>query len=290
MRNLLWIVSLALVVAVATPVDARPRKETPEKLYSQGLRQMKRGYYEEAILSFEKVRNHFPLNQYSVLAELRVADCLFEKADFISAVDAYQQFARLHPRHEEIDYAQMRVGRSYFKQSNAIPQKDQTYTELTLRALEGYEERFPDSDHIPTVEEMRYKCNGRLGRAEAQVGDFYYWRKSWHAAERRYQVVLLEYDEYPAIHSRARYRLGICAYKQGRLDDAAGYLQQVIELDPETPYARRAERRLKQIEHEKYKPFPAGPVPRQPKAEGKAGEGAGEPEAAPADGDPPDAP
>jgi len=288
MRSLFWIVTLALAVTLTTPAVARPRKETPEQLYDRGLRQMKRGYYEEAILSFEKVRNHFPLNQYSVLAELRVADCLFEKSDYISAVDTYQQFARLHPRHEEIDYAHMRVGRSYFKQSNAIPQKDQTYTELTLRALEGYEVRFPESDHIPTVDEMRSKCNGRLGRAEAQVGDFYFWRKSWFAAERRYQVVLLDYGEYPAITTRARYRLGICAYKQGRTEDAEGYLEQVIELDAGTPTARRAERMLKKIESNKYKPFPAGPVPKAKK--GKKDKTEEAPPAEAPGSDPPDAP
>ena len=266
MRSLAWIVTLAVALSMTVPVDARPRKETPEKLYNQGIRQMKRGYYEEAVLSFEKVRNHFPLNQYSVLAELRVADCLFEKADYISAVDAYQQFVRLHPRHEEIDYAHMRVGRSYFKQSNAIPQKDQTYTELTLRSIEGFEERFPESDHIPTVQEMRSKCRGRLGKAEAQVGDFYYWRKSWHAAERRYQVVLLQYGDYPAITTRARYRLGMCAYQQGRIDEAEGYLAQTMELHAGTTQARKADRLLKKIEKEKYKPFPAGPVPKKPGA------------------------
>ena len=63
MRTLFWIATLALAVTLTTPAVARPRNETPEKLYNQGLRQMKRGYYEEAILSFEKVRNHFPLNQ-----------------------------------------------------------------------------------------------------------------------------------------------------------------------------------------------------------------------------------
>ena len=41
--------------------------ETPQSLYDKGLNQMKRGLWDDAVLSFEKVRNHFPFNQYSVL-------------------------------------------------------------------------------------------------------------------------------------------------------------------------------------------------------------------------------
>ncbi len=70
------------------PMRRHRQPETPESLYNKGLGQMKRGYLDEAIISFEKVRNHFPFNQYSVLAELRVADCLFERQGYLEAVVA----------------------------------------------------------------------------------------------------------------------------------------------------------------------------------------------------------
>jgi len=248
---------LLLVIAatlVAAPADARPRKETPEKLYEQGLRQMKRGYYDEAIISFDKVRNHFPLNKYSVLSELRVADCLYEKSDFIGAVDAYQQFVRLHPQHDELDYARMRIGRSYFKQSNRIPGNDQTYTELTIRALDGFEESFPESDYIGEVERVRNKCRARVSRAEMQVGDFYYWRaqqggwrkskdKLLFAASRRYQRVMDDYPETPALR-RALLRYGMCQYLQGEPLVAISCFEQVIEEYPGTVQARKSSRWL----------------------------------------------
>lgn len=247
MRKLSIFLVIFLVLGLAQTGEARPRRETPEKLYDQGLRQMKRGYYDEAVTSFDKVRNHFPLNQYSVLAELRVADCLYEKADFISAVDAYQQFVRLHPRHEELDYAKMRVGRAYFKQANRIPAKDQTYTEMTLSSLEGFEDRFPESDYLTEVIEIRGKCLVRLSRTEVQVGDFYFWRKSYTAAQRRYADLLQDYPDSPVV-PRARYRLGVCLVKLEQPDEGEAVLRQVLELHPDTPQARRAERWIGRVE------------------------------------------
>lgn len=250
MRKLSIFLVIFLVFGLSAPVEARPQRETPEKLYDQGLRQMKRGYYDEAITSFDKVRNHFPLNQYSVLAELRVGDCLYEKADFISAVDAYQQFVRLHPRHEELDYAKMRIGRSYFKQANRIPAKDQTYTEMTLSSLDDFEDRFSDSDYLSEVQDMRAKCKIRLSRAEVQVGDFYFWRKSYNAAHRRYRDLLVDYPDSPVV-GRARYRLGVCLVQLEQPDEGEAVLRQVLELHPDTPQSRRAQRWLSRIEEDR---------------------------------------
>ena len=256
-RSLSLLLLLALGMALAVPAAARPRRETPEKLYEQGIRQMKRGYYDEAITNFDKVRNHFPLNSYSVMAELRVADCLYEKSDFISAVDAYQQFVRLHPQHEELDYAHMRIGRSYFKQTNRIPGNDQTYTRLTLKALEEFETRHPGSDYLAEVVQMRSRCRTRLARTEIQIGDFYYWQgvqrrgddrklSAFNAASLRYEGVLDDYPDTP-LFRRSLYRYGMSEYRLGNHTEAIPRLEEVVERFPGTLQARRAERNLSKV-------------------------------------------
>jgi len=270
MRYVSILLLLSLTVFIAAPAEARPKRETPEKLYEQGIKQMKRGYYDEAITNFDKVRNHFPLNSYSVMAELRVADCLYEKSDFISAVDGYQQFVRLHPQHEELDYAHMRIGRSYFKQTNRIPANDQTYTLLTLKALVEYESRFPESDYLAEVVQMRSRCRTRLARTEIQVGDFYYWqgvqrrkedrqRSAFHAASTRYSGVLVDYPDTP-LFRRSLYRYGMSQYRLGNPTEAIPRLEEVVERFPGTVQARKAERSLSKVREAAAAP-PAPPVP-----------------------------
>ena len=151
------------------PASSRTKRgsqpENPEGLYATGLRQMKLGSWDEAILSFERVRNHFPFNQYSVLSELRVADCLYEKGSYLEAADAYRGFARLHPRHAEMDYVVYRSARSDFKLAPNVAQRDQTHTRRGLRRLRAFEGRFPSSEYLPEVLKLRARAGRRLSRA-----------------------------------------------------------------------------------------------------------------------------
>ncbi len=221
--------------------------EDPEELYEQGLRQMKRGYYDEAVLSFEKVRNHFPFNKYSVLSELRVADCLFEKAAFLEAVDSYRQFARLHPRHPEVDYAVYRTARAEFKLAPTVAQRDQQHTRLGLKHVGDFEDRFPQSEYLDEVQRLRFKAQRRLGLAATQVGNFYWKQRQWEAAERRYRLSMGEYPESPTA-SKAAFRHALCLVKLGRLDEARPALEAIATAQGSSRWGRRAAAALRGLE------------------------------------------
>ena len=216
------------------PGDAVPKRvlqpENPEELYNRGLRQMKRGYYDEAILSFDRVRNHFPFNQYSVMSELRVADCMYEKASYMEAVDAYRYFARLHPRHPQIDYVVYRTARAEFKLAPQIPQRDQTHARRGLKRIEGYEDRFPDSEYLPEVQRLRGKTLLRLSRGGVQIGNFYWKQKEWRAAERRYRLAAEQFPDSPLV-PRATYRRGLCLWRMG---DEAETAQERVSLQAQS--------------------------------------------------------
>ncbi len=213
--------------------------EDPEQLYQYGVRQMKRSSYDEAVLSFEKVRNHFPFNQWSVLAELRVADCFFEKGSYLEAADAYREFVRLHPRHGEVDYAVFRTGRSELKLSPFEAQKDQGHTRRGIDELRGFEDEFPASRFVEETKRQRAKAEQKLAVAAVAIGDFYWRLKAWAAAERRYR---LAGDEFPAAVAtgRAAYRRALCLHSLERTDEARLAMTTLLAARPDTTWARRA--------------------------------------------------
>jgi outer membrane protein assembly factor BamD len=228
--------------------------ETPEALYTSGLRQMKLGSWDEAILSFDRVRNHFPFNQYSVLSELRVADCLYEKGSYLEAADSYRGFVRLHPRHSEMDYVIYRIARSEFKLAPNVAQRDQTHTRRGLRRLAGYEKRFADSEYLPEVLKLRGKALLRLSRAAVAIGNFYWKQKQWAAAERRYRLAIEEFPESPLI-PRAKFRRGLCLWELALVEtdtteqerfqqEALQLIRLVAEAQAETRLGRNAQRFL----------------------------------------------
>ncbi|MCO4769666.1 MAG: outer membrane protein assembly factor BamD [Deltaproteobacteria bacterium] len=237
---------LLLAVAVPTAAWAGVEPEDPEELYEQGLRQMKRGYYDEAVISFEKVRNHFPFNKYSVLSELRVADCLFEKASYLEAVDSYRQFTRLHPRHPEVDYAVYRTARAEFKLAPTVPQRDQQHTTLGIRFVNDFEQRFPESEYLDEVKRLRFKAERRLGRAATQIGNFYWKQKSFGAAERRYRIALDDYPEAPTM-GKAAYRRALCLVKLERVPEASEALTALVAVDAEGRWGKRAAAMLEKV-------------------------------------------
>lgn len=79
---------------------------------------------------------------------------------------------------------------------------------------------------------------------DVEVGDFYFKRKNYHAAEDRYREALL-YKQNDAV---ATYRLAVCLEKLDRPDDARAeyesYLQ-ILPSGPESAEARKAIERLK---------------------------------------------
>ena len=229
------------------PGPARSRSiETPQSLYDKGLQQMKRALWDDAVLSFEKVRNHFPFNQYSVLAELKIADCQYEKAAYPDAVDAYRQFKRLHPRHPQIDYVVLRIAKSFFKLAPLVAQRDQANSRRGIKQLEGFEAKYPNSEHSPEVTRVREKAMTRLAKSVLQIADFYWKQDEWNAAARRYKQVM---DNYPlsALTSKARYRQGLCLWKLERPSEARAVLGALAVSDPEGRWGKRAVQQLEKV-------------------------------------------
>ena len=243
--------------------------ETPESLYNKGLGQMKRGYLDEAIISFEKVRNHFPFNQYSVLAELRVADCLFERQAYLEAVDSYLRFQKLHPRHPEIDYVVYRTARAEFKLAPVVPQRDQSHSSRGLRRLRDFETRFPESQYTGAVLKLRGKALDRLARASIQIGNFYFKQKEWGAAERRYRLAAADYPDAPIV-GKARFRQAMCLLKLGEQTAGRDAFGALAVADPESQWGKAA---LRWIEDnpESEDPSPdESPAPAEPPVESPA--------------------
>lgn len=260
LRVLLAALAVALLSVATVPpeeVHARARDDTPEALYEKGERQMRRGYYDEAIATFDKVRNHFPLNPYSVKAELRVADCLFEKGEYVAAIDAYRNFQRLHPSHPDLDYVVFRIASAHFKGSHIIAQRDQSSTDLCLRTLEGYESRFPESRYLAEVQRMRAVARKRLAKRIEDIGDYYYWRgrlrrgrdraTAMHAAARRYEQLVQTYPDLP-LAERGWYRLGMARLHLGDVrgaEEAFSHLSDGSDGRRRSRYIDRARQALK---------------------------------------------
>ncbi len=175
--------------------------DTPEANYEAGVDELKGGNYSEAVKFFEYVKTKYPFSKYAPLSELRLADLKFKQDRFTEAADAYQQFVTLHPAHEEVDYADFRVGLSYLKDAPGefalFPpsyEKDQRQVEKAAKALRHFVETRSDSKYLPEAKKLLADAEGRLAAHEWYVGEYYYKRGRWAGAAGRYEALV---DKYP---------------------------------------------------------------------------------------------
>jgi tetratricopeptide (TPR) repeat protein len=78
---------------------------------------------------------------------------------------------------------------------------------------------------------------------EIEVGDFYFKRKSYHAAEGRYREAL-RYKDNDAI---ATFRLAVCLEKEGFVDYALLEYQSYLKILPSGPEASEAHKAISRL-------------------------------------------
>ncbi|MGC1373874.1 MAG: tetratricopeptide repeat protein [Candidatus Sulfotelmatobacter sp.] len=79
---------------------------------------------------------------------------------------------------------------------------------------------------------------------DIEVGDFYYKRKNYRAAEARYRDALLYKDD----DAMATIRLASCLEKLGIFDDARAEYQSYLRILPHGPEARKAEKAIARLD------------------------------------------
>lgn len=223
---------------------------TAEENYKAGEELLKDGSYPEAQKFFDYVKTKFPFSKYAALADLRSADAKYKQGQFAEAADAYNQFLKLHPSHEEADYAEFRVGESFFRDAPSefalfppAAEKDLRQVKKASDALHVFMTKYPRSKHLPEAKKLLAEIDGRLAAHEWYVGEFYFKRGHWAGAAGRYEALV---DRYPtskhapeALLKAARSWVELGEKFRARTD-----LQKLIVEHPQDPRRAEAEKLL----------------------------------------------
>ncbi len=167
-------------------------KNTPEILYQRGYEAYQDGWYKKAIEYFQRVRDEFPLHNLAIIAEMGIADAHFSDENYGEAEIAYNDFVSLHPTNENVPYAIYQLGMCHYRQMYSID-RDQTETMKAIKEFEKLIARFPTSKFSLMAEKLVRECKQALGEQEFYVGHFYFKRKQYKAALKRFETVMQNY-------------------------------------------------------------------------------------------------
>jgi outer membrane protein assembly factor BamD (BamD/ComL family) len=151
----------------------------------------------------------------------------------------------MHPTSKNLQLVSYYIAMSYFDQIGREDQ-DQSKTELALARFKAIEQRFPESEFAELAKEKSEVCREVLARHQKIVGDYYFKRANFRAAESRLAELMQKYSDTP-VAPDALWELGLALEKEGKKYSAAQAFAAMVQHYPDTPYAKMARAELNKL-------------------------------------------
>lgn len=171
-----------------------PPEDTAQELYENARGHMQDKDFYQAIDSLTKLNDRYPFSPYSVEARLMLGDAYTLDGQYAEAVDVYEEFLSMHPRHESIDYVLYQIGVCKYNSQKSIDLPQNALAEAIesfKRVVDGYPKSSYRQDSLLYIE----KCRKLIAEHEMYVADFYFNAEKYKAAWVRYTYILDNFPE-----------------------------------------------------------------------------------------------
>lgn len=160
--------------------------------------------YFAAIKDFEALEAKSPYGKYSDKAQLGLIYAHFKNKDFDSALSEVDRFIKLHPNHQNVDYAYYLKGLINYEANFSVIYKylpiDRSKREPT-QAKQSFEDfkfllkKFPKSIYLKDARKRMIVLKEQLAKHELYVANFYFNKGAYLAASNRANHILKEFDK-----------------------------------------------------------------------------------------------
>jgi outer membrane protein assembly factor BamD len=239
-KTIVHLLLFALFLSGCTTVSPNIAAVGDEDYYTQGMKEMARTYFSEAVANFEDLREKFPLSPYAILALLRQGECQYLQKNYIEAQYSFENFRRLHPSHEQVDYSMYMAGMCHFKQVLHF-ERDQAPARGVVTQFEMLLEAFPDSPYSGLALCKIAEAKQHIAENEFFVGNFYLRENNYLGAYARFDQVLLKY---PNAIGRDKVLLSMakaCLY-DGQTEKGIRILQLLTDTYPDSSCSAEVDR------------------------------------------------
>jgi outer membrane protein assembly factor BamD len=168
--------------------------EDDTSLLDRGQERMDADDYVAAAEIFQQLKDQFPQSLYAAYAELRLGDAYYLEGKYEEARATYESFNVKHPINEGVAYAIYQMGMCNFQRIKGIDH-DQTPTAQSLNAFRTVIERFPESPYASMAEARIHEAQNILSGHEFYVGEYYFKRKDYAAAMRRFKGLIERFPD-----------------------------------------------------------------------------------------------
>ena len=240
--------ALVLAACLALCVSAcAVHQQTPtgENYYSLGQQAFATHDYRGSTIYFQKLIDQYPFSPYAEDAELKIGLSEYQLKHYAEAISSLGDFEKMHPTSKEIELASYYLAMAHYDQIGR-PDQDQTNTEQALQQFEIIERRYPETGFAALAHQQISVCREMLARHQLLIGDFYYKKANFRAAESRLAELMQKWPDTP-VGDEALYQLGTTLEKEGKKYSAAQAFTAVVLHYPGTMYAGKAKYELKKL-------------------------------------------
>jgi outer membrane protein assembly factor BamD len=235
------------------------KTETPGDLYVQGVNLLNKKKYTEAVEKFMKIREDFPFDPMTSIAQVKLGDAYFAKEEYLLASGVYEDFFNAHPEDENIPYVLRRLGESYTQLSPTID-RDQAYTVKAIERFTYLKNRYPKSTYAKDAEARIDELADKQAAHELYVGEYYHKTERYNASILRLEYLLTKYPK-AKNRDKALFLLTDCYRKLSDPEKSRLYQEQLKKDYPKSIYATSTIRHKDAVEKPKMKSKEAAPIP-----------------------------
>ncbi len=218
-----------------------------EDLYRSAMELYAKKSWPYAYEDFERVRTRYPVSEYGIKAQLKMADCLYYQKQYTGALTQYEEFGRLHPSYEYIDYVYYQMGMCYFKQLCTFD-RDQTFAMESIKQFGRLVSLFPNSPYVYSALEKIDISKKILAAHWVYIGDFYYRTGCYISARDRYQEALQDYFSHLTSPDHVYYQLGKTYLRLDKPEHARQQFAKIVQDYSDGSYASKAQELLEDPE------------------------------------------
>jgi outer membrane assembly lipoprotein YfiO len=226
-----------------------PGTQQPDKfLFERGTEELKEENWLTAREFFRQILDSYTQSPFRPEAKLGIGDTYLGEGTpeaLERAVAEFREFLGFFPTNPRADYAQYKLGMTYFRQMRA-PQRDQTQTRDAVNEFQRFVERYPGSTLMPEVKARLRDARDRLSQSNYQVGYFYYRQRWYPGAVDRFKELLKEDPEFTN-RDAVYFYLAEALFRANQLAEALPYYEKLVEEFQQSEYLADATKRIAEL-------------------------------------------
>lgn len=221
------------------------------QLFENGMDYLSKSQFIKARLAFQTLINTYPESEFTPASFLGIADSFYEQGgieNLLQAEAQYKDFMIFYPTHEMADDAQLKIAAINYKLMGPYD-RDPTHMRKAASEINRFLTNFPDSELAPTAREALKEVEEAMAMRDHSIGNFYFRRNSYRAAEDRYKEVLEKYPDFSSL-DETLYNLGRSLEENGQVVEASIYYKRVASEFPFSDYFEEAKEHLIMLEQD----------------------------------------